>query len=737
MDQNSTNGTSSDKRNWRERLGIGARDMPKLSDEFKEQPAAAQATVRPAATARPAVKAPQPVTRPAPMAPRVPPAKPSATQIPNGQPRQAAPAAPPANDALAERLRAQRAAAEKLAEQRVLAARERAEGKAATTPVAASGRPRTVEPSLPSGSGPRPKFTFADEEAAPQVGQRPGSGPLLPPRPALGGDRTQPPFLRPSGAAQPPFRAESSPPPYRPIDPATGYPAHPSRQPTPPLRPYGNDAGGYPARVPPRRPAYDPYVRGPEPAFDGDGYPDEPPPRLGRPTPGRGRGRGHEADHEDVFEDEPAPRRRASARDYQSAYRETEEGYEDDRRRSGGPWLLLLALLVAALVTGGIVWYYNTKIKTVSAPAAQGEQVPVIQAPEQAAKSVPEAPASALGGESPAMKKKQIYDRIVGEQEVNEGQVVPTEEVPVQPEPAAAEDSGVGQIPDPIGAAAPEALEEPAPLPLPPPPSGETQGSLDQSGAAKIAAAAAEEPPALPPPDPEAEPAAVTEQAPPPAKEPASTETPMTSATKQKTKTAAAASKKKAAAAATEDLGAEPVVLVPPSQAEDVSPITGESLSAPAASPSQQQAQAPAQQGAAPAKKKTIFDLFRKSDEPETPVAQPAQQVASIEQPAEPAPAPQTSATQQAKPATPAGSGYMIQLASFRTQTEAQNEYGRLRSKYPSIIGRLPSSISQATVAGSTRYRVGVGPVASREEASKVCNSLFSAGERDCLVRSQ
>ena len=228
----------------------------------------------------------------------------------------------------------------------------------------------------------------------------------------------------------------------------------------------------------------------------------------------------------------------------------------------------------------------------------------------------------------------------------------------------------------------------------------------------------------------------MTEQAPPPAKKPASTETPITSATKQKTKTAAAATKKKAAAAATEDLGAEPVVLVPPSQAEDVSASTVGSLSAPAASPSQQ-AQAPAQQGAAPAKKKTIFDLFRKSDDAETQETQPAQQIASIEQPAEPAPAPQVPAKQQAKPATPAGSGYMIQLASFRTQTEAQNEYGRLRSKYPSIIGPLPSSISQATVAGSTRYRVGVGPVASREEASKVCNSLFSAGERDCLVRSQ
>ena len=40
MDQNSTNGAGTDKKNWRERLGIGAKDMPKLSDEFKPAPAA-------------------------------------------------------------------------------------------------------------------------------------------------------------------------------------------------------------------------------------------------------------------------------------------------------------------------------------------------------------------------------------------------------------------------------------------------------------------------------------------------------------------------------------------------------------------------------------------------------------------------------------------------------------------------------------------------------------------------
>ena len=94
---------------------------------------------------------------------------------------------------------------------------------------------------------------------------------------------------------------------------------------------------------------------------------------------------------------------------------------------------------------------------------------------------------------------------------------------------------------------------------------------------------------------------------------------------------------------------------------------------------------------------------------------------------------------QQAAPTQVAstGSGYFVQLASFKTQDEASAEFGRLKSKYASIIGPLPSAINPATVGGSTRYRVAVGPVASRDQATKICNSLVAAGERDCLVRKQ
>ena len=80
MDQNSTGGT--DKRNWRERLGIANKDgMPRIADDFKE-PASARS---PSASARPGA----PTIKPAPMAP--PGMPPGAPPPPQGGP-------PPAQD---------------------------------------------------------------------------------------------------------------------------------------------------------------------------------------------------------------------------------------------------------------------------------------------------------------------------------------------------------------------------------------------------------------------------------------------------------------------------------------------------------------------------------------------------------------------------------------------------------------------------------------------------------------
>ena len=804
MDQNSTNGAGSDKRNWRERLGIGTRDMPKISDEFKAQ-AAEPATVRLAP------RATRPVTKPAPMAPRIAVSKPVTTAPASSEPRRA----PEVQNggALAERLKAQRAAAEKLAEQRVQAARQRAESRDAAEP--ALSIPPRVQPAdnmpkvtstaiLPKpAAAVRPKFSFADDDsAAPRQEhgrtldrsingpQRPTPGgasmaPLSPPRPALGGERSQALLLRPTAS---PYRADGSSA-FRPVDPATGY-TPPSTRQVPPggQRPYPQEPGALPYganRVPARQGGYEPYGRGPgttrfeDDPQAGGGRGD---PRLARSLAARGGLRAPEPDVDDVFEDEAPqpPRRRASASDYQSAYREAEEGYEEEHRRSSGPLLVLLALLAVA-VAGGVVWYYNAKMKTVATTAAT-DTVPVIAAPEQPAKTAAETSAAGAA-DTAAVNKKQIYDRIVGDQEVTGDTVVPTEVTPIQPEAVQPDQSETTGTVQPGAADQGQGTEEALPLPLPPAPGQGIQGKLDQGNDSQVVAAAAQPPveevkgqpvsqdsqsivSLLPSTETDQGAADTTQASPPLMKQPAAattgtatTETTPSTASddsaaaestataepeiqtppppKKQKKTATA---KKPDADTSASLGAEPVVLVPPGEAASPAQETAVVVDDPASTTAQAQ----------PAKrKKTLFDLFKGSDNGaaattqtagtsnETVIIEPVPEQQNSAD-AKVAALPETTTTPQiAKPTVAAGTGYLVQLSSFRTQAEAQAEYGVLSGKYPSIIGAMTANIKQSTVGGGTRYQLGLGPTATRDQAAKVCSALLAAGERDCLVRKQ
>ena len=71
----------------------------------------------------------------------------------------------------------------------------------------------------------------------------------------------------------------------------------------------------------------------------------------------------------------------------------------------------------------------------------------------------------------------------------------------------------------------------------------------------------------------------------------------------------------------------------------------------------------------------------------------------------------------------------------MRSEAEARAELDRLRGSYGNLIGNLSTRITKATVAGTTRYRLGFGPLSSRTAAAKLCSSLIAAGERDCAVR--
>ena len=80
----------------------------------------------------------------------------------------------------------------------------------------------------------------------------------------------------------------------------------------------------------------------------------------------------------------------------------------------------------------------------------------------------------------------------------------------------------------------------------------------------------------------------------------------------------------------------------------------------------------------------------------------------------------------------------MVQLASFRSEVEAAGEFRRLQSRHPQLVGALQQRIQRADLGASgTFYRLGVGPLGNKDQASRLCNSLIAAGEKDCLVRRQ
>ena len=816
-------------------MGNSGKEMPKISDEFKPasappRPAPPRENKLPQAT----IHGHQPVTRPAPMAPRTP------------QASGARPIAPVPQGAagLGDRLRAERQAAERLAEQRVAQARGKSAERPAPpplTPSPQSQRPQSQKPAAPE----RPKFTFSPEELAkdkrettppperefPSFSSKSSTGAtpppsLTPPRPALGGNtgaqqpqRQQPP--KPLAGSPPPppagptFQPRYNGPPqqapsgnYRSLDPPPGALA-------PRPRPYADTAAFREesvqrrddplARKPVNR-EYDSYRRGAGLAPSQQAYGEESNGpsftdyRRRPPVPARARQPAYDEDINEVFEDEEPPRpqrRRASAQDYNRAYRDYEEGYEGETPRRRGPWPWLAALAVIALLAGGIIYYYLTYYKQTGQASTN---VPVIEAPETGPKTAPENnnAGSTLGTQGSAQpssdQRKQIYDRILGDDQVNGNQVVPTQEQPQIVQPTGNNEGQDGApIPNPSSGAQ-DNSSEPLPLPLPPPGSNEPQGSLPTDSNQQTAALGAVNKSTAPEPVPEptstntadnsapvpGQLAKTTEQiasSPSPAAEQAvSNPKPLAETVKPARPKLKAEKKPIQKVAAVEDDqqtgGVEPLVLVPPAQSGNNQTVNSQTVNNQTVNNQTQVAEPDAvpqsvQNAATEQKSKSFFSFgssgkhkltgkaaenaaargtgtsgnWTNSPDPSKVSADssgsaPQQQIASISpQPeAQPVPAPQPE--QPLQQAKPTGGGFVAQLASFRSEAEAMAEFDRLRAKHGDVLNGLSPRVVKATVAGASRYRLGVGPLASRSAASKVCNSLIAAGERDCLVRS-
>lgn len=740
----------------------------------------------------------------------------------------AKPAGAGAQDSLAERLKAQRQAAEKLAEQRVSMAREKAEARAADSAPAQKAEPRATPAPAP---GDKPKFTFADEEIAAAKRETPSNpakefqagllrkspppppppinGPsVTPPRPTLGGEK---PIAGTGGEArrmQPQLGGSSQPSlGYRPLDPPSFQSAlkrgtgiqTPQRTFNAPRPSFGDNGFGDQRR---REPAED-FRRRPEPSLRGEDRGDM---LRAEPRRGGGRGRRQEYDEDmgDVFEDEaPQPRRRANARDYNQAYQEYDEHERDEapRRRSSGPLLILLAILVVAGLFVTALWYYYFHMKPVS--VTSGGSVPVITAPDEPAKVNPEPNTEATGTDlAPASTaKKKIYDRILGEADTG-GQMVPTEEQPAPveqlptqqpdntnmlPEPVAPSgqtglnnDSSAMPIPEPAGGGQSAGETMPEPLPLPPTPGNDgTQGSLsvpdtqalaaevnDATRGAQASGLSATPEPSAPEPSNTAgqslamaeanDSAAIDEQATPPSDEepaaaaPEPDEVAKPTKAKAKQKTATTKPKKQKTAADEAASSGEPLVLVapedpppPPPAAETIAPSTQDvaattsnttSSSGLFGTGAKKLTGKRAENAGSTAK--TISTSQQASTASQDQVAsidtQQRTTAAAVEPEPEPAPKATTSSSNSS---SSGGTGYVAQVASLRSEAEARAELDRLRGSYGNLIGNLSTRITKATVAGTTRYRLGFGPLPSRSQAAKLCSSLIAAGERDCAVR--
>jgi cell division septation protein DedD len=103
-----------------------------------------------------------------------------------------------------------------------------------------------------------------------------------------------------------------------------------------------------------------------------------------------------------------------------------------------------------------------------------------------------------------------------------------------------------------------------------------------------------------------------------------------------------------------------------------------------------------------------------------------------------PAPAPTTRSLAPTAPARTAAAetgNYVVQVASQRSEADAQASFKALQQKYPSVLGSYQAVFRRADLGDrGVYYRAQVGPFATAEEANDMCSSLKSAGGQ-CIVQ--
>jgi len=77
----------------------------------------------------------------------------------------------------------------------------------------------------------------------------------------------------------------------------------------------------------------------------------------------------------------------------------------------------------------------------------------------------------------------------------------------------------------------------------------------------------------------------------------------------------------------------------------------------------------------------------------------------------------------------------VVQVASQRSEADAQASFKSLQQKYPSVLGGYQVIVRRADLGDKgVYYRAQVGPFATAEQANEMCSSLKSAGGQ-CIVQ--
>jgi cell division protein FtsN len=84
---------------------------------------------------------------------------------------------------------------------------------------------------------------------------------------------------------------------------------------------------------------------------------------------------------------------------------------------------------------------------------------------------------------------------------------------------------------------------------------------------------------------------------------------------------------------------------------------------------------------------------------------------------------------------TRATGAYLVQIASQKSESDAQASFRAAQAKYASLIGTMAPIIKRADLGEKgVYYRAMVGPFQTSDEATKFCSNLKVAGG-SCVVQ--